>query len=416
MKNLNTVIILLSVALIHQSAFTQTFGWRGEDRTGIYQEDNLLKRWPADGPALLWMNSDIGDGYSSATVTDETVFITGRNGDNDMLTALSLDGKVLWQKDYGKAWSRSYDGTRCTPTVVGNRIFLLSGGGDMVCLTIDGEIVWIENIFQKYRSSAPMFGLAESPLYVEGLIVASPGGSVASMVAFNAENGSVEWESESINEEPLYVSPKLINHNGRKIIVTNTNKHIIGVDAKDGRLLWKVNYDAESEITGRRVFKNHATTPIYHDGKIVISNGHKFIGMQLVLSEDGASVEIAWKNSEMNTHLGGVVLLDGYLYCSNFIHNSMGNWVCVDWVTGETMWSTEWYNKGSIISDGTMLYLYEEKTGHVGLLNPTPEKMEMISEFKIENDSGPHWAHPVISNGRLYIRHGEVLMVYNVQD
>ena len=93
----------------------------------------------------------------------------------------------------------------------------------------------------------------------------------------------------------------------------------------------------------------------------------------------------------------------------------MGNWVCVEWETGETQWSINWYNKGPIISDGEMLYIYEEKTGHVGLVKPNPEKMELISEFKVEG-TGQHWPHPVISDGKLFIRHSEVLMVYDIQD
>lgn len=247
-----------------------------------------------------------------------------------------------------------------------------------------------------------------------GKIIVSPGGNKASLVAFNANDGEVIWEAQSLNEEPLYVSPALINHNNRKLIVTNTKHHIIGVDANSGELLWKVNYDEECEINGR-VYYNHATTPIYHEGKIFIGHGQQFIGLQLGLSADGSAVEVLWKNKEINPHLGGAVLIDGYLYCSNFINNSMGNWVCVDWETGETKWSTKWYNKGSIISDNEMLYLYEEKTGHVGLAKISPEKLEVVSEFKIEKGTKQYWSHPVISDGKLYIRHGEVLLVYSVK-
>jgi len=407
-------VLVFVLTLFSLTSFAQIYEWRGPNRSGVYQEDNLLKKWPTSGPELLWEKNGIGFAYSSATVTKETVYVTGRKGEDDVLTALTLDGAEKWSMIYGKAWTRNFDGTRSTPTVVGDRIYLISGVGDMVCVNSDGKMLWSQNHYKLYDSKPVMFGVSESPLYVDDKIIASPGGSKASLVAFNAANGEVVWEAEPLNEGPLYVNPLLINHKGRKIIVTNTNMHIIGVDATNGKLLWKVNYDETSDIGGRS-FKNHANTPIYHDGKIFVAAGHKFVGIQLVLSDDGSAVELGWKNKDINTHLGGMVLIDGYLYSSNFIHNSMGNWVCVDWETGETKWSTKWYNKGSIISDGEMLYLFEEKFGHLALANINSERLDIVSEFKINIGKGQYWSHPVIGDGKLYIRHGETLQVYSIK-
>lgn len=406
------IVTVLLIIMSSINVFSQVYDWRGPNRTGVYNEKNLLKKWPESGPELLWAKEGIGFGYSSAVVANETVYVTGRKDKNDVLTALNLDGTEKWSIIYGKAWTRNFDGTRCTPTVVGKQIFLVSGGGDIVCVSSEGKVVWSQNHYELYDAKPPMFGVSESPLYVDGKIIATCGGERASMIAFNISNGDVIWEAEPINEEPLYVNPLLVHHNGRKLIVTNTNTHIIGVDAEKGKLLWKINYDEESGI--RRSFKNHANTPIYKDGKIFLAAGHKFTGIQLGLSDDGTAVKVLWKNKDINSHLGGIVLVDGYLYSSNFIHNSMGNWVCVDWETGETKWSTQWYNKGPVIAAEGMLYLYEEKNGHVGLAQANPEKLEVISEFKIEKGKAQHWAHPVIHEGKLYIRHGEFLMVYDI--
>jgi len=259
-----------------------------------------------------------------------------------------------------------------------------------------------------------MFGISESPLVVGNIVIASPGGNLASIVAFDTETGDVVWETEPLNEGPQYVNPKLVEHGGRKIITSITGNHIIGVDAKDGKLLWKVNYTEINAATGR-VRKNHATTPIYKDGLILIANGYDWVALQLKLSKDGSDVEIIWKNMEFDPHHGGMVLIDNFVYSSDHQSNSMGDWVCVNWNTGKTEWATNWYNKGSIISADGMLYLFEEKSGHVALAKPNPDKLDIVSEFQVTKSAGPYWAHPVISNGKLYIRHGETLMVYAIR-
>jgi len=408
MKFSLTVIILLSL-IFHANC--QLYDWRGPNRTGIYNESGLLKQWPAGGPAPVWEIDGLGYGFSSVTVSDNTIYITGRIETSDVLTALTLNGAKKWQIKYGDAWIRNHDGSRCTPTFFNGDIFLISGSGDLVCVDSSGKIKWSKNHYNMYGSTPLMFGIAESPLIVEDKVIASPGGSKASLVAFDVKNGDIIWEAKPLNESPQYVNPKLIEYAGKKIIVTNTSNYIIGVDSKDGKLLWKVDYTGINAATGR-VRKNHATTPIYRDGLILIANGYDFVALQLKLSEDGNNAEVVWKNRDLDPHHGGLVLLDNYVYGSNYKSNSMGDWICVNWNTGKTEWTTNWYNKGSIISADGMLYIMEEKTGRVALVKPDPKKLDIISEFQVTKGEGPYWAHPVIYNGKLFIRHGEVLMVY----
>lgn len=393
------------------NAHSQLYEWRGPERSGIYSEEGLLKEWPGSGPELSLELDGLGDGYSSPTVTDNTIYITGRKEQSDVLSAFTLDGKKKWETVYGDAWIRNHTGNRCTPTYSNGNIFLISGGGDIVCVDSNGEIKWSKNHYALYDSNPIMFGISESPLVVGNIVIASPGGNKASLVAFNIENGDVVWETEPLNESPQYVNPKLIEYGGRKIITSITRNHIIGVDAKNGELLWKVNYAEVNAATGR-VSVNHANTPIYKDGLILVANGYDWVALQLKLSKDGSDVEIVWENREFDPHHGGMVLMGDFVYSSDHKSNSMGDWVCVNWKTGKTEWATNWYNKGSIISADGMLYLFEEKSGHVALAKPNPEKLDIVSEFQVTKGTGPYWAHPVISNAKLYIRHGETLMVY----
>jgi outer membrane protein assembly factor BamB len=410
-KTLITSVILTTFIL---NAHSQLYEWRGPERSGIYNEAGLLKEWPESGPELIWELDNLGDGYSSPTVTANTIYITGRKEQSDVLSAFTLDGKKKWEIVYGDAWIRNHTGTRCIPTYSNGNIFLVSGAGDIVCVNSNGKIKWSKNHYALYDSRPIMFGISESPLVIGNIVIASPGGNKASLVAFNIENGDVVWETEPLNEGPQYVNPKLIEHGGRKIIISITGNHIIGVDAKDGKLLWKVNYTEINAATGR-IRKNHATTPIYKDGLILIANGYDWVALQLKLSKDGSSAEVVWESRDLDPHHGGIVLLGDYIYSTNYKSTSMGDWICVDWNTGKTMWTKNWYNKGAIISADGMLYIMEEKSGHVALVRPNPEKFDIVSEFQVTKGTGPYWAHPVISKGKLYIRHGEVLMVYAIR-
>ena len=392
----------------------QLYEWRGPDRTGIYNETGLLKKWPDGGPKLLWEADKMGDGYSSATVTDDAVYITGRRDSSDILTALTLDGKRKWETVYGKAWMANHTGSRCTPTYYKGNLFLISGSGDIVCVGLNGKIKWSKNHYSLYESKPIMFGISESPLVVDNIVIASPGGKKASLVAFNISDGKVVWEAEPLNQEPQYVNPKLIEYAGKKMIITVMGTDIFAVNAKDGKILWKVNYVSANAAAGK-VMKNHAITPIFRDGHILIANGYNWVAMKLKLSADGNSVEKVWENRNFDPQLGGVVLLGNNIYGANHMSLPVDTWVCVDWTTGKTLWTAKWYARGSVISADGMLYLFEEKTGHVALVKPDPTKLDIVSEFQITKGEGPFWAHTVINKGKLYIRHGDVLMVYQVK-
>lgn len=409
--------IALSVLLCFASAtigFSQLYEWRGPGRGGIYNETGLLKTWPAGGPAVIWEAVGMGDGYSSPTVTDDAIYITGRKESNDVLTALTLEGKKKWEVIYGKAWMTNHTGSRSIPTYYNGNIFLVSGSGDIVCVGSDGKIKWTKNHYNLYESKPIMFGISESPLVVDNIVVASPGGKKASLVAFNISDGKVVWETEPLNQEPQYVNPKLIEYAGKKMIVTVMASDIIAVNAKDGKIIWKVSYATVNGPAGSSR-KNHAITPIYRDGHILIANGYGWVALKLKLSTDGNSVTTVWENRNFDPQHGGAVLIGNNIFSSNHQSNPPDTWVCVDWTTGKTLWTSKWVSRGSIISADGMLYLFEERSGKVALVKPDNTKLDIVSEFQITKGEGPFWAHPVISKGRLYIRHGDVLMVYKIK-
>jgi outer membrane protein assembly factor BamB len=198
------------------------------------------------------------------------------------------------------------------------------------------------------------------------------------------------------------------------MIINVMGKDIIAVNAKNGKIIWKVDYAAANAATGR-VMENHAITPIFRDGFILIANGYNWVSLKLKLSADGNSVEKIWENRNFDPQMGGIVLLGNNIFGSNHMSKPVGTWTCVDWTTGKTLWNAKWYTQGSVISADGMLYIFEEKSGHIALVKPDPAKLDIISEFKISKGDGPFWAHPVINKGRLYVRHGEALMVFQIK-
>ncbi len=407
------LLIMSLITLIVNNVNSQALGWRGPSRSGIYNETGLLKSWPQNGPSLLWEITGFGTGFSSVTVTDDAIYITGKKGEKDFLTSYTQDGKKNWEVSYGTASKSNYPDSRCTPTYSNGKIFVVSGQGDMVCVGKDGKIIWSVNYFQKYGGKIPMFGISESPLVVDNKVIGTPEGKKVSVVALNVENGSLVWQAPSINEGTQYVNPLLIEDKGMKIIVAVTEGYIIGVNSADGKLLWKFNYEAaNAEPTGDR---NHVNTPIYRDGFLFEGNGYGQVGVKLKLNQDGTEPSVVWKNPEINPHVGGMLLLGDYIYSSTHDSNSKGRWICVDWATGKTMWTADWHNKGSIISADGMLYILEEKQGYLGLVNPSGEKLDVVSSFRITKGEGPYWAHPVIDKGRLFVRHGDYLAVFSIR-
>ncbi|NLJ44004.1 MAG: PQQ-binding-like beta-propeller repeat protein [Bacteroidales bacterium] len=408
------LFVLIIFGINGNPARCQLFEWRGPGRSGTYNETGLLKKWPESGPSLIWEANSMGDGYSSPTVTDDAIYVTGRRDNSDVLTALTLQGKKKWEVVYGNAWMANHTGSRCTPTYYNGRIFLISGEGDLVCVGPDGKIKWSKNHYRMFEGKPIQFGISESPVVVDKKVIASPGGKKASLVAFNIDNGNVVWQAEPLDEQPQYINPLLIEYAGKKMIVTVMGSHIFAVNAIDGKILWKVNYAEENGAKGN-IRKNHAITPIYRDGQILVANGYGWVSLKLKLSADGNIVQKVWENRNFDPQLGGMVLLGNRVYGANHQSNPADTWICLDWNTGKTLWTQKWYVRGSVISADNMLILFEERSGHVGLAVPEDNKLNIVSEFQVTKGEGPFWAHPVIKDGKLYIRHGDVLMAYKVR-
>ncbi|MDR2038922.1 MAG: PQQ-binding-like beta-propeller repeat protein [Bacteroidales bacterium] len=413
--------VLVIVALLAIEITAQTpHGWRGPTRNGVYPETGLLKTWPSDGPEQLWETLDIGKGYSSPVIVDGRLYITGMNedGNKEVFSAYTLDGKKVYTVEYGKPWEKSYPETRTTPAIDGDKAYVISGSGEIVCLNIDnGDIVWKVDGGAVFERKTGNWGTSECPLVFDNKVIYTPSGDQTTMVALNAQTGEVVWKTRSLGNTGAYVSPLLVTYNGKKQIIGSTAENLLGVDPETGIIEW--TFGDWGSAAMRPGWINIApNTPLFKDGKVFFCHGYDIGGYMLQLNSDMTNATLSWKTDALDTHHGGYVLVDGIIYGSNWINNNSGNWVAVDWNTGETKSENEWGSgkgKGSIIAADNMLYCYDERRGTVGLVNPDPEKFDVVSEFRITKGEGPHWAHPVINDGVLYMRHGTALMAYKIK-
>ena len=401
------LFILAGCLLLGLNFFAQNVAqWRGQHRDGIYNETGLLTSWPAEGPKLLWHYDHIGDGFAtSSVVADNRVFTAGAILGKGHIFAFTPEGKLAWDVEYGPEWTESYPGTRSTPVVNEGKVYLMSGFGKIVCLSADkGNMLWSVDIMKDYDGRNIAWGITENLLIDGDKLFCTAGGIRNNVIALNKNTGKLIWSSSGNGEKSAYCSPIVITLPSRKILATITEKSIIGLDAETGKLLWHHEQTNEWSV--------HANAPLYSNGYLYCISGYGRGGVMLKLSADGSKTEEVWKNPALDSRMGGMVLLNGKIY-------GMGDNIkglhCLDWKTG-TESAFEKFNgrMGSIIAAEGLLYTYDE-SGEVMLISPTAKGFKKLSGFKVPFGNNPHWAHPVIVNGRLYIRHGNSLMVYDIR-
>ena len=393
--------------------------WRGPERNGISRESGLLKQWPAEGPKLLWQVNDIGDGYSTPSVVGSRIYLMSNRGmDNEFVQALSTtDGKPIWTSRIGNVGNPSdflYAKARSTPTVDGDFIYALSSDGDLACLeTASGKIRWQKSVRKEFGGKPGYWAYAESPLVDGDVVVVTPGGAQATMVAINKKTGAVIWKSAVPGgDEAGYASAIVVQACGRKQYVQFLSKGIVGVDAKTGQFLWR---NAE-------VAKGMAqmVTPVARDG-YVYGGGNGIGGglVRLVSDGGGVTAEKIYFERGLPNSMGGSVLVGEYLYGTG----STGL-VAVEFKKGKVKWESEGIGRGSVAYADGHLFLHGEN-GAVALVEATPEEYREKGRFTPpaqpkRNKLGPYpekaWTYPVIANGRLYIRDIGTLWCYDVRN
>lgn len=392
----------------------QPVQFRGPARDGHFPEQGLLKSWPEEGPSLILETENLGKGWSTPVLTGDKIYVTGMIDTLDYLSALDMNGNILWQTSYGRSWNQSFPDTRSTPVVDGDRIYVQSGTGRVACIEKEtGKELWAVGVDQKFAGEYHLWGNSETPLVVDDKVICSPGGSETSVVALDKMTGETIWKTKSLGGPRAYASATLYEYNGFRYILAVIGTHLMAIRPDSGEIAWSYQYhNPEKWDQPGLIWTN---TPVYRGDEIFISKGYDYYSVMLKMDPSGTSVSEKFIDNTLDNHHHGMILSGDYLYGSNWQDNRRGKWVCMDWNTGEIKYEEEWDTKGAVVMADGMLYAYNER-GSVGLIKPDPEKFEIVSQFKVTKGAGPHWAHPYITDGKLLIRHGEALLVYDIRE
>src|SRR5208283_41690 len=331
----------------------------GINRDANFPESGLLKKWPDAGPTLLWHFDDLGDGHSSAAVTATTVYASGMIGDKGYVYALDHSGKLLWKTSYGTEWTQNWNGVRSTPLIYRDKIYIYSSFGILTCMDAKtGQIIWAIDTFKEYDGQSIQWGVTENLLSDDGKIYCTPGGIEANMIALKADDGKLIWKSKGNGEKSAYNSPCIILLKNKKIIVTMTEKSIVGIDASQGNVLWKVDYPTKYSI--------QANTPLYNNGFLYCMSGSGKGGLMFKVSEDGAAVKTVWRDTILDNTIGGFVNINNHIMAASDKRKSLE---CIDWDSGKELYSLNALTPGNVIASEGLLYVYSQ-AGMVALVEP----------------------------------------------
>lgn len=369
-----------------------------------------MKQWPAEGPPLVWVARDLGGGYSTPSIAGGRIYGMSYRGDDEVVWALrESDGKEIWSTRIATANRRiGYpEGSRSTPTVDGNRLYVLGVSGDLACLdATSGRILWQKNLATDFGGKMPSWGYSESPLVDGDRVIATPGRGQATLVALNKTNGAVIWQAQvPEGDEAHYASAVVGVVGGVRQYVQFLRGGVVGIRASDGAFLWRYNSPANKTA--------NCATPIFFDGYVFAASAYNTGGglAQIVGGGDRFSANEVYFTPEMKNHHGGVVLVNGYLYGAN----DPKGLTCLEARTGRMMWSSREAGKGSVTYADGCLY-FRNENGPMILCAASPQGYQELGRFQQPNRSGKKtWPHPVIANGKLYLRDQDVLLCYDIK-
>lgn len=383
--------------------------FRGPNRDNLSPETGLLSSWPDRGPDLAWTARGIGEGYSAVSISNGRVYTMGNVGQDEKVICLDLEtGREIWSVTNGNAFRQGQgNGPRGTPSIVDGKVYSLGGNGDLSCLDAQtGSLVWRKNILNDFGGRNIGWGISESVLVDGNNVICTPGGRRATIVALNRNTGNVTWTaSVPTSPQAAYSSPIAVEVGGVRQYVNYTHAGVVGVRASDGRVMW-----------GQRESSNgtaNCSTPIFHDGNIFTASGYGTGGALFRLQSRGGqtSSQVAYETKDMKNHHGGMVAVDGFLYGSS----DPGILTCMDLRTNRVVWKDRSVGKGAVSYADGHLYVRSEG-GPVALVEASPRGYVEKGRFnQPQRSSRPSWAHPVIANGKLFLRDMDNLLAYDIR-
>jgi outer membrane protein assembly factor BamB len=405
--------------------------WRGPDRSGVSGETGLLKSIPEGGPKLLWTFEEAGIGYSGPAVVGTRLYSAGADADADKEFVFCIDtstGKEVWRtpfpklSDDTKLLTQWGGGPRGTPTIDGDVLYVLGVKGDLVCAELEtGKIRWQKNMVKDYGGRVmQQWGWCESPLVDGEKLICCPGYENGTVAALDKKTGEVLWRSRDFTDDASYASPVVATIAGVKQYVVKSDKHLAGVSAADGKLLWKEPIGVNSIAV--------IPTPIVSGDSVFTTCGYRDRGgscglVTIAPADGGFKPSVAWKDANLFNHHGGVLLIGDHLYGysdGDRRANKKAGWVCIELKSGNEVWQSDKHEKGSLTAADGKLFCWGEKKDEIVVVEASPAGWSELGRFTPHKKSpnrkerGGFWTHPVIAHGKLYLRDQELLFCYDV--
>jgi outer membrane protein assembly factor BamB len=416
-RAVKTTAILIGIVVLYSHSFNLMGAdnanpptwpeFHGRGRANISPEKGLLKKWPKEGPPLLWKSTECGKGYSGVAIVGGKIFTAGDFEDQEMVLALDRDGKLLWKSPNGKAWKKPEPGSRTTPTYDDGILFHMNPWGRVAAFRADtGKEIWGVDLPEKFDAKPAYWAFAEN-LVVEGdKVLCMPGGTKGRVVALDKRTGQTFWANTEVEDTAAYCSPVVITYQGVRQFLSMTQKTVVSVDVQTGKLLWSHPFVPTSP--------QNAITPVFHDGHVFVACGHSTGGMLLKIDPDLRSATKLWLRKDLDNCHGGVILVDGKLFGSGCRLGGR-NFFCADYFTGKVLQTDRTLSKVGLTCAEGMLYALNHR-GTMYLLEITPQGFKIASKFELERmPDNSYLAHPVICDGRLYLRFEDKLYAFDIR-
>ena len=408
MKTRSQFVVSILLLLVNASVIardTDWSQWRGKDGRGISLERGLLQSWPDGGPKELWRTSAIGKGYSSPIIVGDTIFVTGDIERALMIFALNPDGSIKWKTPNGMAWMRPYPGSRASCNYSDGKLYNVGSFGRLLCLEADsGKSIWSVRMLEKYKSRGEIWGIIDLVVIGDEAVYASINGTEGMIVALSKDSGMEIWKTRnSTGDDYTYSSPILADLDGRKQVISCGSMNTYGVDARTGKLLWTFPH----VYRGRMI----APMPTFAEGAVFVTNCHPNEGITYRLDfTDGKAIK-TWQADMGGDGSGGIVVHDGVIYGNR--HRYKRGFVSLNAKTGEMIANKEDSKEAAVIYADGRVYCQDSK-GTIYLLEPGENAFGIRGELSIA-EVKDFWAHPVIADGKLYLRYGKTLYCYDIE-
>ena len=379
----------------------------GPGRTNISPERNLLKKWPEDGPRKLWTYSQCGKGYSGVTIAEGMIFTAGDFGREQKLLALNMDGNLLWEASNGDAWRGASPGSRSTPTYSEGALYHLNPAGRLAAYEArSGKPLWTVDLKNRFDARYGIWALSENVIVDGDKVLCMPGGPKGRVVALDKKTGKTLWANTEIEDYAAYCSGIVVTHGGVRQLITMTQRSVVGVDVGTGDLAWSAPFVPRSP--------QNALTPVFRDGYVFVACGHSSDGTLMKIDQASRTASVVWQRSDLDDCHSGTLLVDSRLYGTSCRQGGK-HFYCVDYLTGRTIKLDDSMGKvGITLADG-MIYALNHQ-GAMYLIEVNDEGFDIVSRFELKRrPANSYLAHPVICGGRLYVRGGEDLYVYDIR-